>query len=232
MVLADRIQDQDVASPSPLDRRFVARPVVGLGIEMMSLPILKRHPVADARRHECSAGSQYPTAGRPPSHGVTLTTLTPCSMLFRTTHRPQTSWVSPPDAVASPRRRHRPSPEVPRFVTLTRTQLAASRAAGQAVCPSTVISKAGPQPCGVGPDCGLVPQAASAIAAIMQIRDRWGKERKLCSLHRYIRMAGDAGVPVSHWSWLAETTGAQSQRTPSTEEFAAHIRQLASEDAI
>jgi len=77
-----------------------------------------------------------------------------------------------------------------------------------------------------------VPQAASAIAAIMQIRDRWGKERKLCSLHRYIRMAGDAGVPVSHWSWLAETTGAQSQRTPSTEEFAAHIRQLASEDAI
>lgn len=167
----------------------------------MSLPILKRHPVADARRHECSAGSQYPTAGRLPSHGVTVTTLTPCSMLFRTTHRPQTSWVSPPDVVASPRRRHRPSPEVPRFVTLTRTQLAASRAAGQAVCRSTVISKAGPPPCGVGPDCGLVLQAASAIAAIMQIRASWGKQRKLCSLHRYIRMAGDAGVPVPHWSW-------------------------------
>jgi hypothetical protein len=78
MVLADRIQDQDVASPSPWDRRFVARPAVGLGNGMMSLPILKRHPVADARRRECSAGSQYPTAGRPPSHGVTLTTLAPC----------------------------------------------------------------------------------------------------------------------------------------------------------
>jgi hypothetical protein len=95
--------------------------------------VTNRHPVADARRHECSPGSQYPTAGRPPSHGVTLTTLAPCSMLFRTSHRPQTSWVSPPDAVASPRRRHRPSPAVPRFVTLTRTQLAASGAAGQAV---------------------------------------------------------------------------------------------------
>jgi hypothetical protein len=127
--------------------------------------VTMRHPVADSRRHECSAGSQYPTAGRPPSHAVTLTTLTPCSKLFRTSHRPQTSWVSPPDAVASPRRRHRPSPEVPRFVTLTRTQLAASRAAGQADWPSTVISKAGPPLCGVGPDCGLVPQAASAIPA-------------------------------------------------------------------
>jgi hypothetical protein len=171
--------------------------------------------VADARRHECSPGSQYPTAGRPPSHGVTLTTLAPCSILFRTTHRPQTSWVSPPDTVASPRRRHRPSPAVPRFVTLTRTQLAASGAAGQAVCPSTVISKAGPPPCGVGPDCGLVPQAASAIVAIMQIRARWGKERKLRSLHRYIRMDRDAGVPVSSWSRLALTTGAQSQNGAS-----------------
>jgi len=162
----------------------------------------------------CSAGSQYPTAARPPSHGVTLTTLAPCSMLFRTTHRPQTSWVSLADAVASLRRRHWPSPEVPRFVTLTRTQLAASRAAGQAVCPSTVISNAGP-PCSVGPDCGLVPQAPSAIVAIMQIRARWGKERKLRSLHRYIRMDGDAGVPVSYWSRLAETTGAQSQNVAS-----------------
>jgi hypothetical protein len=176
--------------------------------------VTNRHPVADARRHECSAGSQYPTAARPPSHGVTLTTLAPCSMLFRTTHRPQTSWVSLADAVASLRRRHWPSPEVPRFVTLTRTQLAASRAAGQAVCPSTVISNAGP-PCSVGPDCGLVPQAPSAIVAIMQIRARWGKERKLRSLHRYIRMDGDAGVPVSYWSRLAETTGAQSQNVAS-----------------
>ena len=150
-------------------------------------------PMAHARRHECSPGSQYPTAGRPPSHGVTLTTLTPYSMLFRTTHRPQTSWVAPPDAVASPRRRHRPSPEVPRFATLTRTQLAASRAAGQAVCPSTVISKAGPPLCGIGPDCGLVPQAASAVVAIMQIRDRWAKERKLRSLQKYIRMDGGGG---------------------------------------
>lgn len=149
----------------------------------------------DSRRHECSAGSQYPTAGRPPSHGVTLTTLTPCSMLFRTTHRPQTSWVSPPDAVASPRRRHRPSPKVPRFVTLTRTQLAASRAAGQADCPSTVISKAGPPLCGAGPDCGLVPQAASAIVAIIQIRASWRKKRKLYSLQWYIRMARVAIAP-------------------------------------
>lgn len=149
----------------------------------------------DSRRHECSAGSQYPTAGRPPSHGVTLTTLTPCSMLFRTTHRPQTSWVSPPDAVASPRRRHRPSPEVPRFVTLTRTQLAASRAAGQADCLSTVISKAGPPLCGVGPDCGFVPQAASAIVAIIQIRASWRKKRKLYSLQWYIRMARVAIAP-------------------------------------
>jgi hypothetical protein len=187
-----------------------------MGVTSFSVSsVTMRHPVADARRHECSAGSQYPTAGRPTSHGVTLTTLTPCSMLFRTTHRPQTSWVSPPDAVASPRRRHRPSPEVPRFVTLTRTQLAASRAAGQAVCPSTVISKAGPPLCGVGPDCGLVPQAASAIAAIIQIRASWRKKRKLCSLQWYIRMAGNAGVPFHTDPGWQKQSGAQSQTVAS-----------------
>jgi hypothetical protein len=31
--------------------------------------------------------------------------------------------------------------------------------------------------------------------AIMQIQDRWAKERKLRSPHGYIRMEGDAGFP-------------------------------------
>jgi len=39
--------------------------------------------------------------------------------------------------------------------------------------------------------------------AIMQIRDRWAKERKLRSLQKYIRMdGGGRRFPVPYWSRL------------------------------